>query len=171
MQKTVPSGLYEADFALWVSEQVDTLRQAMLDGRLRELDVEHIIEELEGLARRDRRSLQSHFTTLAVHLLKLHYQPEMASRSWLGTIVSRSARIRKIYDDSPSLRSDEATRYLQQAYHDARVQASAETGLPIETFPMDPTDRFFAAYRGALEENDFGGEAIVRAAEEARQRR
>jgi hypothetical protein len=44
---------------------------AVAEGRLRELDAENVIEELEGLTRGDRRSLQSHVTTLAVHLLKL----------------------------------------------------------------------------------------------------
>lgn len=81
MQQTAQPGLYEADFTLWIAHQVDVLRQAVLDGRLLDLDVENVIEELEGLARSERASLQSHFTMLAVHLLKLHYHPSQASRS------------------------------------------------------------------------------------------
>jgi hypothetical protein len=33
--------------------------------------------------------------------LKLEHQPEHASRSWLGTIVSRANRIRRILRRSP----------------------------------------------------------------------
>jgi hypothetical protein len=169
MQRVAATGLYERDFALWIDEQVGILRRGVLDGRLRELDVENVIEELEGLAKRDRRSLESLFTTLAVHLLKLHWQPERASRSWLGTILSRAEKIRRILDDSPSL-IDDLTAFLRAGYSDARVRASAETGLPIETFPLEPADKFLAAYREALAGEDFGGEAIVKAAEEARRR-
>jgi uncharacterized protein with von Willebrand factor type A (vWA) domain len=50
--------LYDADFALWMDEAVDLLRQ----GRFEALDLENLIQEVESLGRHDKQELQSrHF--------------------------------------------------------------------------------------------------------------
>src|SRR5450631_2923284 len=99
MQRTAPAG-YDDDFALWAEEQAAALRE----GRFSELDMPHLLEEIDDLSNRKRDALLSRMTTLAFHLLKLHYQPEQASGSWLGTIISRATRIRRLIEASPSLR-------------------------------------------------------------------
>jgi len=159
MQRTSPATGYETDFALWAQSQATALRERRFD----DLDLSNLIEEIDDLSKRDRDAIRARMTTLAFHLLKLHYQPERASGSWLGTIVSRATRIRRLIEDSPSLRH-ELLDYELTAYADARPRASAETLLPIEDFPETPTAEFTAAFRAALAGEDFGGDAIVREA-------
>jgi hypothetical protein len=160
MQQTAPPAGYETDFALWAEAQAAALRE----GRFADLDLANLIEEIDSLSRSDRNQLQNRLTKLAFHLLKLQHQPERASGSWLRTIIEQSARIRRLLKSSPSLRPA-LPELLAEAYVDARGAASAETRLPIATFPEAPTAEFLAAYRAALAGDDFGGEAIVQAAE------
>jgi hypothetical protein len=144
MQQRAAIG-YDTDFALWVEDQVAALRA----GRFGDLDVTNLVEELESLTKRDRNEVLSRLTVVAVHLLKLTYQPQKASRSWRNTIRIQSREIRKVLADSPSLRR-ELPAYIVRAYADARVDASGETRLPIETFPPAPAPELQAALEAAL---------------------
>jgi hypothetical protein len=92
--------LYDEDFALWVDEQVAALRT----GDVAALDLQNLIEELEGLMRRDERALGSQLKRIMTHMLKQRYQPQRASRSWQDSIRDDRERIEDIIDQSPSLR-------------------------------------------------------------------
>jgi hypothetical protein len=162
----VPSTAYESDFARWAEAQAAALRE----GRFADLDLANLTEEIDDLSNRKRDAIRSRMTTIAFHLLKLHYQPEQASRSWLGTIVSRAARIRRLLGESPSLRH-ELLDFELNAYADARPRAAAQTGLPIADFPESPAGDFAVAFRAALAGEDFGGEAVVREARSRREQR
>ena len=61
--------LYDRDLNLWLEEAIAKLKA----GDFQNLDVENLIEELEGLAGRDRRELENRLTTLLEHLLKRIY--------------------------------------------------------------------------------------------------
>jgi hypothetical protein len=61
---------YEQDFHQWIEHHLTLLRA----GRLNEIDVEHLIEELEGMAGRDRNELVSQLKILIAHLLKWQFQ-------------------------------------------------------------------------------------------------
>ncbi len=65
-QKTL---LYEQDLNLWLEQAIAQLKS----GQLKELDIENLIEELEGLAARDRREFKSRLANLIEHLLKRCY--------------------------------------------------------------------------------------------------
>jgi Domain of unknown function DUF29 len=71
--------------------------------------------------------LESALRVLMLHLLKWDHQPSMRSRSWTLTVRQQ---LRK----NPGLKSrlEEA---LGEAYEDARIEASPETGLPLSVFP------------------------------------
>jgi hypothetical protein len=124
--------LYDRDFYLWTETMAEVLRS----GNLAELDVENLAEEVESLGRRDRRELQSRLVVLLHHLLKWQFQPSMQSGSWRGTLAEQRLRIRRLLKDSPSLRSV-LDGSIDECYADAKVQASEETGLAIDTFPAD----------------------------------
>jgi len=141
---------YETDFALWAESQAAALRE----GRFDDVDVPNLAEEIDALARRDRRELRSRLTVLAVHLLKLIYQPERASGSWRATIVEQVRNVRELLEESPSL-VPSLPAFTEGAYRDARREAAAETGLPIATFPETPSPAFERAGARAFAGEDF----------------
>jgi hypothetical protein len=127
-RRNAPS--YEEDFVAWLEDQAGRARR----GEVESLDLENIAEELEGLARSDRREIRNRLTVLLTHLLKYKFQPRRRSRSWLATIAEQRNRIETVMDDSPSLAPFPAS-ILDQSYADARAQAAIETGLPESEFP------------------------------------
>ena len=70
--------LYDGNFYSWSLRQADLLRA----GRLQEIDVENLIEELESLGRAQASALQSSLRVILLHLLKLRYQPGSSARSF-----------------------------------------------------------------------------------------
>jgi hypothetical protein len=135
-ETTIPSqapSLYDRDFALWIEAQVAAVRA----GDVAALDVANLIEELEGLTRRDERALGSQLKRIMAHLLKQRYQPERASRSWESSIRNGREQITDILDQSPSLRRL-LPGLMTKNYQRAVAQASDDTRLPIETFPKQP---------------------------------
>ncbi len=62
------SSLYDEDFHAWANEQAALLRQ----GKLGQVDLEHIALEIESMGRTERRELVSRLTVLMLHL------PQMA---------------------------------------------------------------------------------------------
>ena len=121
---------YDADFYTWLNEQAQLLRS----GRLDELDVGNIAEELEGMARSEFRSLVSSLRVLVMHMLKWDQQPEHRTLSWVYSIREHRDRYAEILEENPGLkpRRDEA---LAKAYKLARNWAAHETRLPEEEFP------------------------------------
>lgn len=51
---------YEADFVAWLEDQAERARRRELEA----LDLDNIAEELEGLARSDRREIRNRLTLL-----------------------------------------------------------------------------------------------------------
>jgi hypothetical protein len=75
-----PSTLYERDLNLWLGDAIAKLNA----GDFQNLDVENLIEELEGLAGRDRREVSNRLKRLIEHILKLcsgHKTQKMAEQS------------------------------------------------------------------------------------------
>jgi len=129
---TTKKALYEADYVLWLQRQVLALRE----DRLRDLDVENLAEEIEGLARSEKRALRSHLRVLLLHLLKWTYQPDRRSRSWQASIHNAREEIWELIHDSPSLESY-ANEVLQDpCFERARAGAAEETGIPLSAFPQ-----------------------------------
>ncbi|OCQ98470.1 hypothetical protein BCD64_14235 [Nostoc sp. MBR 210] len=124
------TNLYESDFYAWSQQQANLLRHH----QWHQLDLSNLIEEIESLGRKERQELRNRLSILIAHLLKWEYQPTKRSRRWLATIRIQRRDILKLLQENPSLNS-----YLeiaiQEAYENARDLASAETNLPLSTFP------------------------------------
>jgi hypothetical protein len=122
--------LYETDYLRWIETTVEKLQVRDYSS----VDWENLIEEIADMGRSERKSLKSNLIVVLTHLLKWQYQPEFRSGSWKGSIIEHRRRIREALKDSPSLKP-----YLQEVfaecYLDAVELASAETELPVETFP------------------------------------
>ena len=128
--ETNRNAYYDTDFAAWCHDQARLLR----DGRLDALDIENIAEELEGIARSDKRQIRCRLEVLIAHLLKWKYQPGRRSSGWRGTIAEQRRRIALVVEDSPSLAAYPAQTAID-AYRAARLLAARETGIDFTLFP------------------------------------
>jgi hypothetical protein len=126
---TTPS-LYEKDYLAWIEATADAIRQ----GNLNAVDWDNLLEEIEDMGRRERKSFKSNLIVVLLHLLKWQFQPQYRSNSWKGSIVEHRRRILEALEESPSLQPF-FEEILSRAYQDAIDQAEAETGLPRDTFP------------------------------------
>ncbi|MFW5724195.1 MAG: DUF29 domain-containing protein [Halochromatium sp.] len=144
------SDLYEHDIHAWTQQTAQLLRQH----RFHELDIEHLVEELETMSRRDRQELISRLKILLGHLLKWQYQPQHRSSSWRGSILELRLRIRDLLQDAPSLKPFLAEA-ANAAYADGAKLASKETGLPLIQLP----DALPYALDPLLDDDWFPGDA------------
>jgi hypothetical protein len=115
---------YEADFVAWLEDQARRARGRELDG----LDFDNIAEELEGLARSDRREIRNRPTVLLTHLLKCWVKSGRRSSSWLGTITEQREEIAQLIEESPSLSAFPA-EILERCYPAARRKAAEQMRL------------------------------------------
>ncbi len=122
---------HDEDYYAWTQQQAQLLKQ----GRLADLDLEYLIEELESMGASEKRELMSRLTVLLTHLLKWQYQSERRGVSWRLTIAEQRRAIRRLLDDSPSLRP-KLTEFIASEYSDARSDAMYETSLPKSIFPI-----------------------------------
>lgn len=124
--------LYDRDFYAWTLKNAELLRQ----GRLSEIDAEHVAEELETMGRSERRELINRLAVLLAHLLKWRSQPNRRGRSWQLTIKEQRRQTARVLSDNPSLKST-ANELLAEAYGDAVIKAAKETGLDESAFPQN----------------------------------
>ncbi len=130
MTRPANAPAYEADFVAWLEDQAQRARRGELDA----LDLENIAEELEGMARSDRREIRNRLTVLLIHLLKCLVRPGKRSASWLGTIAEQRDGIAVLLEDSPSLRALPA-QILDHCYPLARRKAAYQMRLSEQAFP------------------------------------
>lgn len=126
------SETHTTDFNLWIEQTAQLLRSH----RWNEIDLEHLIEEVEGLGKSERRAIASQLTRLLLHLLKWQYQPKRRSDSWLDSITDSRTQIELAIIDSPSLKSYPREQ-LEESYQRARRQAAKQTEMLISTFPEE----------------------------------
>ncbi len=138
---------YEDDFVRWADEQA----AALAEGRVADLDLLNLADEIGGLSGSNRRQVRSRLEALLLHLLKHEHQPERATRSWKSSELHQAHKIQVLVEQSPSLRPYIET-VVPKAYAYARKKAALETGLPPETFPEQPSPALLAALRAQLEE-------------------
>ena len=122
--------LYDTDLFLWSQTNAQLLKQ----GRFSELDIQHLIEEIEDMGKSEQRSINSHLRVLLTHLLKWEFQPKYRGGSCLGSIRNARLATDDLIKESPSLKNKPAND-LNATYQQARDLASDETGLSINTFP------------------------------------
>ena len=121
---------HDTDFLVWTSAQIELLRSKQFD----RLDLENIIEELESMARAERREFKHRIEQLTMHLLKCKLQPDHISGSWLGTIYEQRRSIADLMQEMPSLKP-QLDSYMARTYATAVDRAARETHLPKSAFP------------------------------------
>ena len=117
--KAAARDLYERDVYAWSSEQASLLRAR----RFADLDLEHVILEIEDVGGSLYREVRSRVRTIVEHLLKLEHSPAVEPRAgWESTI--RRARADIADDLTPSLRP-RVEQNLARFYEIARTEAAA----------------------------------------------
>ncbi|PZN78320.1 MAG: DUF29 domain-containing protein [Candidatus Methylumidiphilus alinenensis] len=127
------ASLHDLDFHAWTQEQLRLIRS----GRLDELDLSHLQEEIESMGASERRELGNRLAVLLAHLLKWQFQPERRGASWRLTIEEQRQRSARVLRQNPSLKS-RLDEIFQDAYADARLVSARETGLDKRAFPDEP---------------------------------
>jgi hypothetical protein len=116
--------LYDSDDVAWAEEQIEQLRALARVLPSIGLDIEHLIEELDGMARTRRREARSLLRNLIVHLLKLeHARDERPRRGW--QLSADNAR-----DDLAEAVTPTIRRYLDERF--AAEEAKAREQATIE---------------------------------------
>jgi hypothetical protein len=95
------TSLYDRDLDLWLETAIAQLKV----GDFHNLDIENLIEELEGLSGSNKREIEHRLERLIEHILKRCYvnMPE-CYRGWLLTIFDQRRDINKLFRQSPSLK-------------------------------------------------------------------
>ncbi|WP_462320884.1 DUF29 domain-containing protein [Halochromatium sp.] len=129
----IENSAYEADFHAWTLRNAELLRQ----GRLTELDIEHLADELESMGASERCELLNRLQVLLIHLLKHQFQPERLGKGWLLTINHQRTAVERLLEQSPSLTRLLSTEQLAKVYDKAMRDAMIETDIDRHLFPVD----------------------------------
>ncbi|MEX8517876.1 MAG: DUF29 domain-containing protein [Leptothrix sp. (in: b-proteobacteria)] len=129
---------YEQDVVAWAMEQAALLRA----GKLSAIDIEHIAEEIEDVAKSEQRELARRMAVLLAHLLKWQQQPERRGSSWTSTIRVQRKALARALRTTPSLTASLSDPdWLEGTWDDAVSKAIEETGLDnfpeVCPWPMD----------------------------------
>ena len=134
--KTRSSEPYEEDLYAWSGAQAELLRRR----RFAELDLEHVIEEIEDVGGSLYREVRSRIRTIMEHLLKLEHAAATEPRAgWERTIRRERADLAE--DLTPALRP-RIERGFARFYETARIEAAAALrahGEPAAADALPPT--------------------------------
>jgi hypothetical protein len=116
---------YDEDVCAWACEQARFLREHRFDL----LDIEHLADEIEDVAKAELRELTKQMSVLLAYLLKWHKLAAERTGSRSAMIEAQRLGIVDILDDSPSLRAKiDEPRTFQLIWADALAQATTENG-------------------------------------------
>jgi hypothetical protein len=117
--KPTTAQLYEQDFYAWAKIQAGLLRA----GRYADLDLEHLIEEVDDLGESLRRSVRSRIRTIIEHFLKLEHAPAQDPRGgWYDTVLAQRS---DLLDELTASIRGEVEPALPDLYARARQNADA----------------------------------------------
>ena len=123
--------LYEQDEHLWLTETIKLLKE----NHLEQLDIENLIEELEGLSKRDKNRVESFLRQIIIHLLLLQYwttEYDYNCRHWQGEIATFRVQLNR------SLTTNLEQYLLENMgdiYQDSVFIVNQKTGLSLQIFP------------------------------------
>jgi len=129
-----PADVYETDFYVWALAQADLLRARRFDA----LDLDNLIEEVEGLADTKLSAVLNGARVVIEHLLKLEFSPATDPRNtWRASVREHRRRVQT--DLTPRIErllADQLSRTYAMARDDAAAgmrdhgEQSAADALP-----------------------------------------
>lgn len=121
------SSLYETDNEQWLEQTIKLLKEKNLES----LDLEHLIEELESVGRRDRLTVESFLEQIIRHLLLLQYwsaEYEYNANHWQAEIISFRTQLNEYL--TQNLRNH-LEKNQSKVYQKALNYVRKKTGLVI----------------------------------------
>ncbi|MCE3250319.1 MAG: hypothetical protein K0R41_4144 [Geminicoccaceae bacterium] len=137
-----PNPVYEQDFYAWSKAQAGLLRA----GRYADLDLEHLIEEVDDLGESLYRSARSRIRTIIEHLLKLQHSASRNPRAgWVETVMTQrsdledelSASLRPRIEQALARTYDQVRRNSAAALREHGEQAAADALPEICPYTLD----------------------------------
>ncbi|WP_252178727.1 DUF29 domain-containing protein [Endozoicomonas sp. 4G] len=135
------NNLYDTDFYSWTCQQAELLKQ----GKLNELDIENLIEEVESMGKSQCSTLKNCLKQLLFHLLKWQMQATKKDdlhdmdewyRSWKVTINTQRVDVEQELDENPGLKP-KVEEVLGLAYKLARRKAAEAMECKVKDFPNE----------------------------------
>jgi hypothetical protein len=133
------SDLHTDDLYAWSRAQADLLRA----GHFAELDLAHLIEEIEDVGGAMKRAVRKRIRTIIEHLLKLEHSPASDPRAgWRATVRTQRVRLRDTL--TPTVRREVEGSWpsftrTRVALPKARFATMARTPPPTPCPPPAPT--------------------------------
>lgn len=132
--------LYDSDFYSWAYRQARLIRQ----GRLSELDIDNLVEEIEDMGKSRYWALRSCISELLLHLLKWQMQARKDDqhrledwyRSWPVSIAKQRLAIHHELGENPGLNS-KLDEIMPKSYQYARKSAAIDMECKPSDFPAD----------------------------------
>lgn len=132
------STLYDLNYPSWAERTAELLRQR----RFSELDLDHLVEELDDIGKSQRHELVCRLRILLAHLLKWQYQYQQLSerlaeyegKSWRNTLIEQRLALGYLLEEYPRLKG-KLGEAITKAYPQAVELAARESELPVKTFP------------------------------------
>jgi uncharacterized protein DUF29 len=134
--ETKPQELHEADFCVWAEVQAGHLRAR----RFEALDLDNLIEEVEALARAEKKEVLDNASVVIEHLLKLQHSPAQEPRNaWRASVREHRRRLRR--DLTPRLRqilaAELATLYAEIRDDTAALLRDHGEDVAADALPAD----------------------------------
>ena len=95
------TSLYDQDLSAWAAHNAQLLR----NGQFNDLDIEHLIEELDDIGKSEKRGIYMHQKVLLMHLLKWQFRPAKQTPSRRYTVRNARRELKYLIDDNPSLKN------------------------------------------------------------------
>ncbi|MDJ0601502.1 MAG: DUF29 domain-containing protein [Crocosphaera sp.] len=130
LNETDLKNLYESDEHLWLEESIKLLKKK----RFNDLDIDHLIEELESLGKRDKNRVSSFLEQIIRHLLLLQYweaEKERNKNNWRAEIQSFRTQLRKYLTTNLQ---NYLIEEFDTIYNDALDYVQEKTGFNVD-FP------------------------------------
>ncbi|MBW4646804.1 MAG: DUF29 domain-containing protein [Goleter apudmare HA4340-LM2] len=136
--------LYHQDLVAWLDDTAIKLKQR----RFEDIDIDSLIEEIEGLAGRDRRELKNRLVVLLNHLIKrLYVDLPNDYRGWELAIREQRRQLTDLLEQSPSLRN-----YWIEIFPTAWKTALSDTREDYSQFQLPDEWQFSSDINALLNE-------------------